>query len=190
MPESGVSREGDGVTVRPAREGDFDAIAAITNFYIQHTAIHFGTEPVAADDLRDAWLSTRSRYPFLVAEGAGRVLGYAKAGVWRDRAAYAWTPEAGIYVLHGEHRRGLGRAMYSRLFDIMARQGFHSVVAGATLPNEASVRLHLSMGFVSQGVIRHAGWKMGRWWDVAFFQKMLVEGEQEARALRRVEEVA
>jgi phosphinothricin acetyltransferase len=190
VAESGSRRDGSGVTIRQAREDDFDAVAAITNFYIEHTAIHFSAQPVAAADLRGAWLAARERYPFLVARSGGRVLGYAKAGVWRERAAYAWTPECGVYVLHGEHRRGIGRAMYARLFDIMARQGFRSVVAGATLPNEASVRLHLSMGFVAQGVIRQAGWKMGRWWDVAFFQKMLAEGEGDAPELTRVSDVA
>jgi len=181
----------ESVTVRGVRAEDFDAIAAITNHYITSTAIHFGTEPVTAASLRDSWEKTAERYPFVVAEAAGPggtpILGYAKAGVWRERAAYAWTPECGVYVREGTHRRGIGRAMYTRLFDIMSRQGFRSVVAGATLPNEASVRLHESMGFVPQGVIRDAGWKFGRWWSVAFFQKMLAAGD--AVDVRRVSEV-
>lgn len=175
-------------TIRGVRAQDFEAIAGITNVYIERTPIHFGTEPVHGAALREAWERTSERYPFVVAEGVGGVVvGYAKAGVWRERSAYAWTPEAGVYVHPGAHRRGLGRAMYARLFDIMTRQGYRSVVAGVTLPNEASVRLHESVGFVPQGVIADAGWKFGRWWSVAFFQKMLAPGD--AVAVRPVSDV-
>lgn len=180
--------ESVGVRVRRARGEDFEQIATITNHYILTTAIHFATEPVTGAALRDSWVKTAEVYPFVVAEmaSAGRgaeVVGYAKAGVWRERAAYSWTPECGVYVRDGLQGRGIGRAMYARLFAVMARQGFRSVVAGATLPNEASVRLHESMGFVSAGVVRGAGWKMGRWWDVSFWQKTLREGAAEERKL-------
>lgn len=183
-----------GVLIRPARADDFDQIANITNHYILTTAIHFATEPVSAETLRDTWAATRERYPFLVADSAARgqpaiVLGYAKAGVWRERAAYSWTPECGVYVRAGQHRQGVGRAMYARLFDIMARQGFRSVIAGATLPNQASVRLHESMGFIEQGIMRQAGWKLGQWWDVRFWQKPLGDPSAPARPLRPVSEV-
>jgi len=171
-----------GVRVRLVRSEDFDAVAAITNHYILSTAIHFGTEAVTAASLRESWTITAEVYPFVVAElvddsGPTSVVGYAKAGVWRDRAAYSWTPECGVYVREGWHARGFGRAMYARLFEVMARQGFRSVVAGMTLPNPPSQRLHESMGFVPAGVIRDGGWKLGRWWDVSFWQKSLREGE-------------
>ena len=175
--------------IRRVAAGDFAAIATITNHYIATTSIHFGTEPVAEADLCDSWLKACERYPFVVAEEGGKVLGYAKAGVWRERAAYAWTPEAGVYVRPGSHRRGLGRAMYERLFAIMARQGFRSVIAGVTVPNDASVAMHRSMGFVPQGVIKDAGWKFDRWWDVAFFQKQLATDAAGGVAVRPVSEV-
>ena len=89
------------LSLASARAEDFTAIAAITNYYIETTSIHFGYDPCTADDMRTLWEKTRERFPWLVTEDAtidqpsGPVVGYAKAGVWRERNAYAWTCEVG-----------------------------------------------------------------------------------------------
>lgn len=174
--------------IRHARPDDFAAVAAITNHYIERTAIHFGLQPTTAEDQREAWVAMRCRYPYLVACADGAVVGYAKAGPWRDRPAYAWTPECGVYVQHDRLGSGLGTALYARLLMILERQGFCSVMAGITLPNAASVRLHERFGFISTGVVRRAGWKFGQWWDVGFWQRDLLPGGQSAGPLRAVDE--
>jgi len=158
--------------IRPPRDDDFDAIAAITNHYIATTAIHFGEEPVPADELRELWRAHRDEFPWLVADD-GATIGYAKAGTWRARAAYRWTPEVGLYLAPDARGRGLGTTLYTALLAACAERGFHSVVAGITLPNPASLALHARLGFAPAGVIRDAGFKHGRWHDVGFFQKRL-----------------
>ncbi|HYF14974.1 MAG TPA: GNAT family N-acetyltransferase [Phycisphaerales bacterium] len=175
----------DSVTVRPATGGDFGKIAALTNRFITDTAIHFAYEPVDAAGLRTSWEKARGVYPWLVAEADGVFAGYAKAGVWRDRTAYSWTPEAGIYVEPAVHRRGVGRLLYGRLIDALRDAGFHSVIGGITLPNDASVRLHESLGFVKVGHVRHAGWKLGQWHDVGFWQLALRGGDHEPTLIGR-----
>ena len=165
--------------IRAARDDDFDAIASITNYYIVTSTIHFAYEPVTRASFHGTWLAGRDRFPWLVAEDAGAVVGYAKAGTWRDRAAYAWTAEVGLYVHHGAHRRGLGRALYSELIAELARRGFRSAVAGITLPNDPSIALHRALGFEPVGTVRDAGWKHGRWCDVEFWQKRLATGPEE-----------
>jgi phosphinothricin acetyltransferase len=159
------------MSIRPATETDFPAIAAITNHYIATTTIHFGYEPITADELATSWRG--SRFPWLVTDDDTRVLGYAKAGVWRDRAAYSRTTEIGLYIAHDARGRGLGTALYTELIDEVRRRGFHSAIAGITLPNDASLALHRRLGFVDVGVVRDAGWKHEQWNDVAFFQLML-----------------
>jgi L-amino acid N-acyltransferase YncA len=159
------------MTIRAARDDDFETIAAITNHYIATTAIHFAYEPIAVADFRAMWQSYRERHPWLVIEKAGRVVGYAKSGVWRERAAYNWTCEVGLYIADGERGHGLGRTLYTALLDDCARRGFRSAVAGITLPNDASMALHERLGFVPTGVVYDAGWKNGAWHAVAFFQK-------------------
>lgn len=132
--------------IRAARESDFDAVAAVVNHYIRETAIHFATDPVTPAELREAWWDHREVYLFLVAEVDGRFGGFSKAGTFRERAAYAWTTETTVYVARGMERKGLGKALYERLFAILRGQGFETAIGGIALPNEASVLLHESMG--------------------------------------------
>ena len=163
--------------IRPARSEDFAAIVAITNHYIATTAIHFAYEPLAEADIRAMWERYRDRHPWLVTEdaastgGAGRVVGYAKSGVWRDRAAYAWTAEVGLYIAPDARSKGIGTALYSALLAELVDRGFRSAVAGITLPNAASIALHEKLGFEHVGTFADAGWKHGAWHAVDFWQK-------------------
>lgn len=177
--------------IRAAEPGDFPSIAALNNHFILHTAIHFGYEPVSPAAMETQWREQRERYPWLVAVVDGAFAGYCKAGVWRERSAYAWTPEAGIYVEERVRRRGVGAALYRRLFEALRAQGYQTVVGGITLPNEPSVRLHESVGFVHVGTVARAGWKFGRWHDVGFWQRALAEPGAEAAPIRppRIEPV-
>jgi L-amino acid N-acyltransferase YncA len=156
--------------VRLVETGDFAAIAAITNHWIRTTAIHFGYEDVPEEALRSAWREHDATHPWLVtADDAGTVLGYAKAGEWRTRAAYAWTTETGIYLRPDARGRGLGAPLYARLLAVLRAQGFHGAIGGIALPNPASVRLHERLGFVAIGTFPRVGRKHDRWHDVGFW---------------------
>jgi phosphinothricin acetyltransferase len=178
------------IHVRSAQDEDFLAIAALTNSFILHTPIHFGTEPVTSEELREQWIATRTRYPFLVATIQGAFAGYAKASVWRSRPAYAWNCESGIYLEEQARGRGVGRALYQVLFAELSRQGFHAVIAGITLPNPASVRLHVSMGFTHVGTFDEAGWKMEAWHGVGFWRLALAAPGAAPRPLLDTRDVA
>lgn len=158
------------MAIRAVHDADFDAIATITNHYITTSAIHFGYEPVSADDLR---ASRSPRHPYLVDERDGRVVAYAKAGVWRERAAYAWTTELAIYVAPDARRTGIGERLYRALLEACTAAGFHSAIGGIALPNDASVALHQRLGFEHVGTVRDAGFKNDAWHAVAFYQKVL-----------------
>lgn len=124
----------------------------------------------------------KPQFPWFVADDNGSVLGYAKAGTWRDRTAYDWTAEIGLYIRADVRGRGLGRALYTALLDDLAQRGFRSAIAGITLPNEASIELHRKFGFQSVGIVRDAGFKHGRWCDVEFFQKRFTTASTSPRA--------
>ena len=173
-PPSCSGGDGHVVIVREPTADDFDALAALTNHYIATTAVHFAYEPTTAGELRSQWQSARDQFPWFVADGDGGPIGYAKAGTWRDRAAYRWTCEVGLYVAPEAIGRRIGTGLYTALLAACAERGFRSVIAGVTLPNPASLALHERLGFVPAGVIAQAGFKHGAWHDVAFFQKLLV----------------
>ena len=112
-------------------------------------------------------------HPWLVFERAGTVLGYAYASPHRARAAYQWSAEVSVYVDPRAHRSGVGRALYTALFDLLRRQHYVNAFAGITLPNPSSVGLHEAMGFIPIGVFRQIGFKFDRWHDVAWLQLRL-----------------
>jgi L-amino acid N-acyltransferase YncA len=119
-------------------------------------------------------------HPWLVAEIDGEVAGYAYGSRHHDRAAYRWSADVTVYISAAHHRRGVGRALYGALFGLLERQGIYELCAGVTLPNDASVALHESMGFVPVGVYRDVAFKFGRWYSVGWWQMSLaprVEGE-------------
>jgi len=91
----------------------------------------------------------------------------------RDRAAYRWSVETGLYLIRDAQGRGLGRRLLSAHLDLLERQGFVTIVAGIALPNEASVALHETLGFTLSGIERGVGFKHGRWVDVGRWQKDL-----------------
>ncbi|MET0371242.1 MAG: N-acetyltransferase family protein [Sphingobium sp.] len=113
------------------------------------------------------------RYPYIVAEREGAVIGYAYATAFRDRPAYRFAVETSIYLSPGAQRRGLGRALYSILLAILTRQGFVHAIGAITVPNDASVGLHREMGYADTGLYGDIGYKMGAWAGVQLLQKRL-----------------
>lgn len=163
--------------IRPAAEDDFTAIASITNHYIANTAIHFAYEPLTPEYLVGLWKAS-DRHPwFVVADRQGAV-GYAKSGVWRERTAYNWTAEVGLYLAPHACGRGLGTGLYDALLDELPRRGFRSAIAGITLPNVASIALHRKCGFERVGTFHDAGWKQGAWHAVEFWQRRFTTGPE------------
>lgn len=158
--------------LRAATADDFDAIAAITAPYVETTAIHFAYVPPTAAELRAQW-SPDGRYPWLCALDGPDVVGYAKAGAWRDRAAYQWTAEVGFYLAPSHRGRGFGTRLLAALVDELTARGFHAAIGGVTLPNPASVALLEKAGFAPVGVFAQVGWKLGAWHDVGFWQRAL-----------------
>jgi L-amino acid N-acyltransferase YncA len=114
-------------------------------------------------------------HPWLVAEVDDEVAGYAYASRHRERASYRWAADVTVYISSAHHRRGIGRALYETLLDLLTRQGIYEACAGITLPNDASVGLHESLGFQAVGVYRDIAFKFGNWRSVGWWQKTLRE---------------
>lgn len=162
------------VTVRTAAPEDGAAVAAIYRPYVADTCISFELEPPSASEMAARIRDGTQTYPWLVAERDGAVLGYAYASKHRERAAYLWSVDVAVYVRSDAHRQGIGRSLYTELFDLLRRQGFRNAYAGITLPNPSSVGLHEAMGFSLVGVYRDVGYKLGGWRDVGWWQLNLL----------------
>jgi phosphinothricin acetyltransferase len=157
------------LVVRPAEARDAAALAEIYAPSVLQRPTSFELRAPDAAEMATRLARVTSTWPWLVAEHDGEVLGYCHASAFAEREAYRWSVAVTAYVRDGHQRRGLGRAMYTRLFELLRRQGAVMAFAGITLPNEASVGLHRAMGFEPVGIYPNAGFKLGRWWDVAWY---------------------
>ncbi|WP_426702570.1 GNAT family N-acetyltransferase [Rhodanobacter sp. Col0626] len=160
--------------IRTARDEDAAAIHAIYAPSITEGVATFETELPGVDVMRERIRVRLQHYPWLVWEESGDVLAYAYAGRFRERAAYDWIAETSIYVHAGAYRRGIARRLYGVLLDAMKLQGITQAVGVITLPGTVSVAMHEKMGFTPAGVWRQSGYKLGQWWDVGVWQKLLL----------------
>jgi len=157
-------------TIRMAREADAAAIRAIYGPFCTATSVSFELEPPSEDEIASRVRSVTAGYPWLVLDDDGAVAGYAYAGRHSERAAYGWSVDATVYVAPSHLRRGVARALYTTLFELLRQQGFFKAHAVIALPNPGSIALHEAMGFASVGVYRGVGYKLGAWRDVAHYQ--------------------
>lgn len=159
--------------IRPVTLSDAPAIASIYNYYVEQTVITFELDPVTPAEIASRIEKTIVKYPYLVYEEDGQVLGYAYVGEFRTRVAYSQTAETSIYLHPEATGRGIGKLLFKALVDEARKMGFHVLIGVITLPNEASVELHERFGFKEVGCFHEVGRKFNRWLDVGFWELLL-----------------
>ena len=174
---------------RLAKTADATAIRAIYEPIVRDTAISFEYEVPSVEEIETRMRKVLASRPWLVYEQDGDVLGYAYATTFRDRRAYDWGVEVSIYVRSDTHGRGIGRTLYGTLFDVLRAQNYCQAIAGATMPNEGSERLHLGMGFKEIARFPNIGYKFGKWHDVVFWTLPLRELTEPAPELINIHEL-
>jgi phosphinothricin acetyltransferase len=161
------------VTVRPATAADLPAVDAIYNHYVTSSTSTFQTVPGTAAE-RLAWFEAHgAAHPVTVAVDGDEIVGWGALSAYNRRQAYARTVEDSIYVRHDCHRRGAGRALLADLLERAGALGHHTVIAVCSADSAASVALHQAFGFVEKGRLAELGYKLGRWVDVVYLQRML-----------------
>ena len=136
-------------------------------------AISFESELPSEQEFQRRIEAKLAELPWLVCEVGGRVAGFAYAGPHHERGAYGWSLDTAVYIDVGHHRRGIGRALYTALFGCLRLQGYYNLYACITVPNDASVSMHESMGFEQVGLHRNVGHKLGAWRDVGWWHLAL-----------------
>lgn len=159
--------------IRKAESRDASQVADVYNYYIQQTHHTFETEPLSAEEMQKRIEDTTEDYPFLVAEENDEIVGYAYATQFKLRQAYEYASEVSIYVRNAAKQKGIGSQLYTQLFDELQETDTHAVVAGISLPNDASVRFHERLGFEKVAHFKEVGYKLGRWIDVGYWEKIL-----------------
>ncbi len=161
------------IIIRMAEESDIPAIAGIYAPYVSETTISFEHEPPSVEEMTRRWREFSATYPYLVAERDGLILGYAYAHRFAAREAWRFTVESSIYLDREHLGEGLGKLLYTRLLELLEKQGVHTVIGTVCVPNPPSEGLHRSMGFELMGIMDEGGWKKGAWRDLAYYKKHL-----------------
>ena len=162
--------------VRACEHRDIGAICDIYNYYVENTIITFEEARVTPTEMAARIAACTSELPWLVCEADDQVVGYAYATRWHGRSAYRFSAEVTVYIRNGEGGKGFGQALYEKLLQVLAGR-YHVIVAGISLPNEGSVRLHEKFGFRKVAHFSEVGRKFDRWVDVGYWQK-IVDGER------------
>jgi phosphinothricin acetyltransferase len=167
------------IAVRSASRADVPAIAAIYAHAVSTGTASYELEPPSETEMASRFDALAAgSYPYFVAECPDGVLGYAYAGPFRPRRAYRFMVEDSIYLAPTAQGHGTGRLLLAALVEECTRLGFRQMVAviGDGRRNQASVRLHESMGFRHSGLLEGSGYKHGRWLDTVFMQLSLNGG--------------
>lgn len=159
--------------IRAANEKDLPAMLEIYRPYVEESTCSFEYNTPCLRSFTQRFYEHIAQYPWLVWEADGRVLGYAYAGPVWERAAYRWCTETSIYISRDCQGHGIGKALYERLEEILAKQGYRAVYAIITGENENSLAFHRAVGYGFRAKFENCGYKFGRWIDVVWLEKRL-----------------
>lgn len=160
------------VRIREAVPADLEQLNELYNHYVRTSPVTFDIDEIDMA-ARHEWFEIfdGARYRLVVALEGDDVVGYAHSKPFRPKQAYETSVEVTCYCRDGEQGKGIGRAMYEHLFALLADQDVHRLLAGITVPNEASFALHEKFGFRQVALFSEQGRKFGKYWDVAWFEK-------------------
>lgn len=171
--------------IRLAKPSDARSLLDIYAPYVENTAITFEYEVPTIQDFAIRIEKTLEKYPYLVAEEDGVVLGYAYASTYYARAAYDQAVELSVYVSQDARGKGVGSKLYDALEDLLDQMGYVHFLACISLPNEASLALHRKRGYQQVAHFPKIGYKFNRWHDIVWLQKSL---DKEARPIKLLKE--
>ena len=165
------------MNIRIATPEDAFAIQNIYRYYVDNTAITFELEVPSVKEFQERITKTLERYPYLVAEEEGEVIAYAYAGIFYDRRAYDWSAEMSVYVQRGIHGKGVGTALYEKMEELLKKQNIVNLFACITDPNAESEAFHAARGYEKKAHFEQCGYKLGKWWDIVWMQKVIASNE-------------
>ncbi len=174
--------ENKNLEIRIATEKDAEELLKIYTYYVENTAITFDYEVPTVKEFSEKIGKVLEKYPCLVAILEGEIAGYAYVGTFKDKAAYDWAVETTVYVHKDKKGLGIGKALYLKLEEILAKQNIlnmEACIAYTKTEDEyltnASVRFHEKLGYRLVGEFRKCGYKFNRWYDMVWMEKHIGE---------------
>lgn len=172
------------VSFHIARVTDAADLLSVYAPYVRETAITFEYDVPTVSEFSGRIRETSRRFPYLVAERDGKIVGYAYAGAFHPRRAYAWCAEISVYLAREARGGGIGKSLVSQLEFLLKRQGFCNAYACVAVPrgddaflDANSLDFHTHIGYETIGRFHRCGCKFGHWYDMVWMEKFLQEEE-------------
>lgn len=168
------------LNIRAANADDARALLDIYGYYVKETAITYECEIPSVEEFKRRIIHILKEYPYIVAEYDGKILGYAYASRFMERAAYAWNAEMTVYIDKNSRGMRIGEKLYTLLEEILKEQGAVKAVAIITPPegteNDSvynSKHFHEKLGYKLAGEMKYCGYKFNRWYNTIAMDKIL-----------------
>lgn len=179
------------IRIRSASREDAEKLLEIYAPYVRQTAITFENDVPTVEEFAARMEQVLAKYPYLVAEQEGELLGYTYAGPFKTRAAYDWAVETSIYVRQDRKRMGIGSRLYNALEEALKAQGVlnlnaciaYAVTEDAYLTND-SVRYHERCDYKLAAHFHQCGYKFNRWYDMVWMEKLIGKHTPNPRKVR------
>ncbi len=171
----------NGVTIRDVKISDAQILLTIYAHYVKNTAITFEYDVPSVSEFESRIKHITEKYPYIIAEKDARIIGYAYAGVFKDRAAYYRSVEVTIYLDASAKGQGIGRELYQKLENSLREMGITNLYACIGIPSEKadeyldfnSMKFHEHLGYTLAGTFHKCGYKFGRWYDMVWLEKII-----------------
>lgn len=184
------------IAVRMATSQDAEKLLKIYAPYVENTAITFEYEVPSVEEFAGRIENCLKRYPYLVAEKAGKAVGYAYVSPFKSRAAYDWAVETSIYVAENEKGMGIGRFLYEVLEALLKKQGILNMNACIAYPavedehlTKDSVKFHESLGYEMVGRFHACGYKFNRWYDMVWMEKRIGNHVPKQPPVKKIQDI-
>ncbi len=162
------------IKIRKVNDTDYIEIREIYSYYVSETAVSFEFFVPSLEEFKNRVEKISSKYPYIVAEDNGEVIGYAYGSeAYNERAACSWDSDVSVYVRADYHGKGIGRRLYAALEQMLKMLGYVTVYALVTGENKDSCLFHEKVGYTQVGCLPHTGYKMGRWHSIYFYSKLI-----------------
>lgn len=182
------------IKIRAARVEDAQELLNIYAYYVLNSALTFEYEVPSLENFQNRIANTLKTYPYLVAELDNRIVGYAYAGRFHQRAAYAWNAEMSIYLNKDNLRCGVGKKLYNLLEKILKAQGIVKTIALITSPVDEysdfnSVQFHEKMGYNHAGRLVACGYKFDHWYTTLYMDKFIQKPQNNMQPIKTFDDV-
>ncbi|MDO4814514.1 MAG: GNAT family N-acetyltransferase [Gemella sp.] len=177
------------IELRMARVDDAASLLNIYAYYVNETNITFEYDVPSIEEFATRIKEILKKYPYIVAEKDGHILGYAYANTFKGRAAYDWTVEWSIYLDKNHSAKGIGQKLFDKLVEILKEQNIVTIEGCITYPNEKSLAFHKKNGFKEVAYFNKVGYKFDKWHDVVWYEKALSEHQDKPQAVKWINEI-